>query len=404
VELSAGGKRILLDLGKPLEPVDDEKASLPQVSGLLEPGEDLLGVVLSHPHQDHWGLIPLVRKDIPVFLGQAAERILREGSFFGAGQFDPTVGGYLEDRTPLQVGPFRITPFLNDHSAFDAYSLLIEADEKRIFYTGDFRAHGRKKSLFERLLHDAPEDIDVLLTEGTSVSPDGQHRDIGLTEGEVETELMRLFDETPNAPVLVAMSAQNIDRLVSVFRACLQTNRTLVVDLYAAAIAKATGRSTIPQPGFENYKVWVPQPQRVRVKKSGQFHRVEEIRPLRVYPESDFARLAPDAVFLFRQSMAQEFERAGCLDNGLLIWSMWDGYLRPPEGDSTRSFVARNGLRLEHCHSSGHAGIDDIQRLVTALKPRRVVPMHTFGAAQFSRVLNGIAQVELHNDGLWWDV
>jgi len=403
VEVSAAGKRILLDLGMPLELKDNEVPSLPRVAGLAEPDDELLGVVLSHPHQDHWGLIPLMRNEIPVFLGRAAERILREAAFFRAGDFNPRVGGYLQDRKPLQVGPFRITPFLNDHSAFDSYSLLVEAGDKSVFYTGDFRAHGRKKSLYDRLIQNSPESVDVLLTEGTSVSPDGQHQGQGPSEVQVERDLIRLFREA-SGPVLVAMSAQNIDRVVSVYRACLQSSRTLVVDLYAAAIAKATGRSTIPQPGFPNYKVWVPHPQRVRVKNKAEFQRVEEIRPIRVYPKRDFARIANNSVFLFRESMAREFEKSGCLENGLLVWSLWAGYLVPPHGEGTRSFVARNGLKQVYCHSSGHAGIEDIQRLVHALQPGKVVPMHTFGAAQFQQILSGIAPVQQHADGQWWNV
>ena len=46
--------------------------------------------------------------------------------------------------TCIEIGPFRITPQLVDHSAFDAYALLVEADGKRVYYSGDFRAHGRK--------------------------------------------------------------------------------------------------------------------------------------------------------------------------------------------------------------------------------------------------------------------
>lgn len=50
----------------------------------------------------------------------------------------------------LQFGPFRVTPHLVDHSAYDAYALEVEADGRRLFYSGDIRAHGRKGALFER--------------------------------------------------------------------------------------------------------------------------------------------------------------------------------------------------------------------------------------------------------------
>ena len=76
---------------------------------------------------------------------------------------------FLADRKPFGIGPFRITPYLVDHSAFDAYALMVEADGKRVFYSGDFRAHGRKAALFERLVRSPPKDIDALLMEGTTL-------------------------------------------------------------------------------------------------------------------------------------------------------------------------------------------------------------------------------------------
>ena len=51
--------------------------------------------------------------------------------------------GLLADRKPFELRPFTITPFLVDHSAFDAYALLVEAGGRRLFYSGDLRGHGR---------------------------------------------------------------------------------------------------------------------------------------------------------------------------------------------------------------------------------------------------------------------
>jgi len=402
VEVRAAGKRILLDLGLPLDVEAGEEVPLPPVAGLVEPDPDLLGVVLSHPHQDHWGLIPDIRTDVPVYLGEAAHRILREAAFFGAGNFDLAAKQFLEDRKPLDIGPFFVTPFLNDHSAFDAYSLLVEAEGKRLFYTGDFRAHGRKGSLFEKLLRNPPAGIDALLVEGTMVARDGDHRPTGPTERQVEEQLVGTFRQAPGA-VLVAMSAQNIDRLVSVFRACRRTHRTLIVDLYAASIAIATGRSSIPQPGFSDYRVWLPYSQRVRVKKAGEFERVNSLGPVRVFPE-ELTALAHKAAFLFRPSMARELEKAGCLADARLVWSLWAGYLRPPHDASIRPFLERHNLEPILHHSSGHAGIDDIRRLVAALQPGRVTPIHTFGGDRFGDVLDGLAVVDVQTDGEWWEV
>lgn len=49
-------------------------------------------------------------------------------------------------------GPFTVTPILTDHSAFDAYVLLIEDAGKSIFYTGYFGRHGRKSACVDRAM------------------------------------------------------------------------------------------------------------------------------------------------------------------------------------------------------------------------------------------------------------
>ena len=60
--------------------------------------------------------------------------------------------GFLHHRRSFELGPFSITSYLNDHSAFDAYSMLVEADGRRLFYSADLQAHGRKAGIFEEFL------------------------------------------------------------------------------------------------------------------------------------------------------------------------------------------------------------------------------------------------------------
>jgi ribonuclease J len=68
VEIESDGARIVLDLGQPLD-AGSEGALLPPISGLDGNDPSLLGLVISHPHQDHYGLASAaVRADIPHFM------------------------------------------------------------------------------------------------------------------------------------------------------------------------------------------------------------------------------------------------------------------------------------------------------------------------------------------------
>lgn len=65
---------------------------------------------------------------------------------------------------------WKITPFCIDHSAVDSYLFLIEADGKRILYTGDFRLHGVRGKAMGKILDRRIGKVDVVVTEGTTVS------------------------------------------------------------------------------------------------------------------------------------------------------------------------------------------------------------------------------------------
>ena len=75
IEMETQGRRIALDVGLPLDAPDDTDAHeslLPRVPGFREPDESLLGVLISHPHLDHYGLAKHVRPEVPVYIGEGA--------------------------------------------------------------------------------------------------------------------------------------------------------------------------------------------------------------------------------------------------------------------------------------------------------------------------------------------
>ncbi|HVL98292.1 MAG TPA: MBL fold metallo-hydrolase [Egibacteraceae bacterium] len=401
VELEASdGGRVVLDLGRPLAAGWDDDVALPAVAGLTEPDGSLLGVLISHAHLDHYGLVAGISTEVPVYIGAEAEALLHAAAFFSPVSASVHAAGHLRHREPFTLGPFTVTPYLADHSAFDAYSLLVEADGARVFYTGDLRAHGRKAAMFERLLADPPAGVDVLVMEGTHVRADAVNDEATFaTEADLEERFVELSRDTQGA-VVVLGSAQNLDRLVTVYRAAKRTGRSCVVDLYGATVAAAT-RATIPQPGHEVLRVYVPNRQRIRVKEAGEFSRVADIKAQRVFPEE----LAADPgrwLFHVPSSTVGELIRAGVLDGrGVVVWSLWHGYLVEPSGVRLRGLLDEHGVELVHLHTSGHASVPDLKRLVDALHPARVVPMHSEAGGRFGELF---PRVELRDDGEWWDV
>ena len=397
VELAANGGRILLDLGLPLDGDADDETCYPNVEGLAGEG-DLLGLVLSHGHVDHWGLAPLAGPKLPVYLGTATHRILKAAAPFVPRPYAPANARDYENGVSFNIGPFRITPHLVDHSAYDAYAIEVEADGQRLFYSGDIRGHGRKAALFERLISNPPRNIDVMLMEGSTLGrldPDGTFP----TEAEVEALFVGRFQQTQGL-VLVAASAQNIDRMVSLYRACKRTGRTLLIDLYAAEVLRATQNPHIPQSDWPNVALYVPQYQRVRIKKTERFDLLDAHKTHRIFND-DLASLAPKAVILFRHAMLADLDKASRLQGAHAIWSQWDGYLKKSTGRELLADLAGRHISVSHAHTSGHASIIDLKRLAAAVAPKALVPIYTFEADRFPEFFSAVV---LKQDGHWWEV
>lgn len=98
--------------------------------------------------------------------------------------------------------------------------------------------------------------------------------------------------------------------------------------------------------------------------------------------------------------MAAELVRAGCLAGARAIWMMWAGYLDQP-GDRTRGTFEHLGIPLDLLHASGHARVEDLQRLAAALPADRVVPIHTAAPELFASLFD---DVHRYADGEWWEV
>ena len=127
--VASNGERVVLDLGLPLDAENNDTALLPAVHGLTKRTPDLLGLIISHPHQDHYALGKHIDPSIPVYMGAVANRIMQACVKFGlpdAFQF-PNVHE-MKGFKAFRLGAFKITPYPVDHSGYDSYALLVETN------------------------------------------------------------------------------------------------------------------------------------------------------------------------------------------------------------------------------------------------------------------------------------
>lgn len=399
VEVENCGQRLLIDFGLPLDAEEERVKYLPKIKGLSGDDPTLCGILISHPHLDHFGLLQYLSPKIRVGMGAAAKEIIRTAAPFLPNGKAPLMKGWdFKAKETLKIGCFSVTPYLVDHSAYDSYALKIESNGKSLFYSGDFRAHGRKAVLFDRLIATPPKDIDVLLMEGSSFGRISEEQRFK-TEKDIEEDLVELLSRTDGLG-LIHTSGQNIDRIVSIFRASKRTGRKLIVDLYVAAVLSATGNENIPQSSWADVVLYVPHLQRIQVKENRWFDLLKAHASNRVFIEK--IKNSPEKyTLLFRPLHSIDLERAKCLDGATYIYSQWDGYWEQGRYDSVKKWITKNSIPKHNIHTSGHASLADLKRLAEAIKPKRIVPIHSFMPEKYSDVFQN---VHMQDDGEWWEV
>lgn len=372
IELASKNSTILLDMGLPLQK-DSEAINL----DALKPD----AIIISHPHLDHYGLIEGVSSDMPIYIGKLGRELIDATRIFlGKGQFEKNFQ-YFESWKPFVVGDFTITPFLVDHSACDAYAFLIEAEGKRLFYSGDFRGHGRKKILFENIIKDPPKNIDLLFMEGTMLE---RSNDEFPNEDNVEEVIYETIKGQENITFLIS-SSQNIDRIVSAFRACKKAKKTLVIDVYTAWVLdrlKMVSKS-VPNMEWEEVKVYLTNSQYQKLKANPAIFGDFQAKMFKERVKGEVLMGNPSAyMFLGKMSSFPIINKYKKLGKANVIYSQWMGYLKDPDfpfygSRQMAGFQDDPMINFVYAHTSGHAILEDLKRFAMALNPTHLVPVHT---------------------------
>ncbi|NLD91903.1 MAG: MBL fold metallo-hydrolase [Fibrobacter sp.] len=404
VEVWTSKARIVIDIGMPLverdgSEFDFEKYArkdtnelvrtgvLPDIKGFYTKDTPQVdGILISHPHIDHYGFGKFVHPHIRYYMGEATHKLIELTCRFTPQTSNIKNWTYFEKSVPFLIEDMTITPFWMDHSAFDAYAFLIESNGKSLFYSGDFRGHGRKERVFKWFTHNAPKNVDYLLLEGTQIE---RHTQNDRKETDIEEELVSIFSEKGRLNLLYA-SGQNIDRLVSVYRACKRTGKTFVVDVYTACILKEISVfSSIPYPSnsFKEIRVFYPYFLSKRIASRGDEKLLYQFRRYKITKE-EISKNKDSIVMLVRPSMQVDLERIQGIEGGNLVYSLWEGYLRNEKTNSFVDYLKARHFQVTKIHTSGHADIGTLGKMTDAISPKHIVPIHTFSGNDYQKYLN----------------
>ncbi|XUU60061.1 ribonuclease J [Erythrobacter sp. HA6-11] len=229
----ADGKWLMVDLGMTFS--GDQYPGVDLVFADLdfieERTKDLLGIVLTHAHEDHIGAVPYFAEELGVplyatpFTADLVARKLEE-----AGLLD-TVELHVieEDHGSFDIGPFNITYIPLAHSIAEGNALLIDTPYGRVFHTGDWKLDEEpiigEPTTEEELRAIGEEGVLALVCDSTNVfnpNPSG-------SEGAVHRALMEEVGKHTGRRVLVTTFASNVARLQTLGEVARETGRQLCV-------------------------------------------------------------------------------------------------------------------------------------------------------------------------------
>ena len=420
VEIQSKKSRILIDIGMPLVKKDGDRFNfreyentpgpelvkekvLPDIGGVYawDTNKKMIdGVLISHPHIDHFGFFRYLNKDICFYMGEATKKIIDLTVIF------TSIRGSISNYHPIasgksfRCGDFKITPYLVDHSAFDSYAFLVEAEGKSLIYSGDFREHGRKQKAFQWFLDNAPEGIDVLLLEGTVLDRGLKGKGVRefKSETEIENETVRLL-QAGKSMTLLYFSAQNIDRLVSFYRASLKTGKIFAIDFYTANILgclKDYAMIPYPSENYANIRVFFPYWLCKRITQQGREELMYKYKGYKI-TRKEISDRSGEIMMMVRPSMLKDLGLIKNIAGATFIYSLWEGYLQDDAVQKMMRFIKEKNMKFYQVHTSGHAEIDTLKKVVKKVKPGKIVPIHTFHPDKYGGLFK--QKIEQVSDG-----
>ena len=349
IEISTASTRIILDFGNELS-LDEKYTPIDlDIGGVTKGIPDCDGIVISHYHMDHLGQLTSVLPEVPLYMGELSKEVAVISTEYqdknlylrllGANTFR---GGEA-----FTIGDIRIRPLVIDHSAADSYMFVIEAEGKHVLYTGDFRMHGLRHHILDQLVNTYIGEVDVLITEGTSLSRDA---DKYISEAAVLDDIFSYIQD--GKYVFIMCSSTNIDRIMGIWQN-MPTDKVLICDAYQKRILDTVINNVYYESSL--YR----RHDNPLVLSKGPYPKY--------YMDHGFVSLVRGTEYFI--SHIKEFPK----DDVRIIYSMWTGYIE--ENLALKTLLETYPTYI--CHASGHVSKDDLIKFIELVNPDVIIPVHT---------------------------
>lgn len=336
---------------------------LPDLQFIEERRDDLVGLVLTHGHEDHIGALPYLAEDlgVPLYATPFTAGLIRE-KLSEEGIADRVKIKVIQPDKGFEAGPFKVRFVPLSHSIPEANALLIETPEGRVFHSGDWKLDPHpvvgKPATPEELTAIGDKGVDVLVCDSTNIFNEGASGS--------ESDVRRGLAETiagQKGRVVVTTFASNVARLVTLGKVAEETGRRLCVAGRSldriTRVAKATGYlADFPETIDMDAAMRLPRNRVLVVATGGQGE-----------PRAALARIAEgthpikleggDTVIFSSKQIPGNEVAIGKIMNTL-----------------ASKGVEMVTDRQAHVHVSGHPGRPELKSMYGWLRPKLLVPVH----------------------------
>ncbi len=358
------GKWVMVDLGVTF--ADHQYPGidlvLPDLAFIEERRKDLLGIVLTHGHEDHIGAVPYLAADlgVPLYATDFTARLIR-GKLQEEGLNDVDLR-VIEIGGAFTLGPFAFRYVPLAHSIPDMQACVIDTPYGRIFHTGDWKLDvnpviGTPASA-EALTAIGDEGVLALVCDSTNVFNAAESG----SEGGVRADLAKVVGEA-RGRVLVTTFASNAARLQTLGEIAKESGRKLCVAGRSLdriiGVAKASGYLRgFPETVDHESAMRLPPREVMIIATGGQGEANAALG--RIAAGNHIIKLAEGDLVLFSSKQIPGNEVAiGRIQNQL-----------------ARANIPIVTEKQAHVHVSGHPGRPELAALYKWLRPDTVIPVH----------------------------
>ena len=359
------GKLLIVDCGVlfPEETQPGVDVILPDFTYIRHRLADVVGIVLTHGHEDHIGGVPYLlreRADIPVIGSKLTLAFIK--AKLEEHRITPVTAEVKEGQR-ITYGPFDLEFVAVNHSIPDGLAVAIRTTAGMVLHTGDFKMDqfpldDRITDLraFARL---GEEGVDLFLVDSTNADVPG----FTVTEADLKPAIEQVFRTAPRR-VIVSSFASHVHRIQQVLNAAHAHGRKVAF----------VGRSMVRNMGIAQELGYLDVPKGL----------VMDLKQLAKLPDDQVCLVCTGSqgepmAALSRMATRDHVIRVGQGDTVLLASSLIPGnenaIYRVING------LTRWGAHVVHkgnakVHVSGHASAGELAYCYNLIRPRNVMPVH----------------------------